>query len=286
MIDFAIPAGIAALAWWFSTGAILFLDGLPRHTFRWSMLGATVVMAAAFAVLHLSAKEATVAGAYLGFFSGLGLWAWQEMAFLLGFVTGPRPQSCPAGCKGWAHFGHAVQAILYHELAILIGALLVLAVTWGAPNQVGAWTFLALWALRLSAKLNLFLGVRNLNEAWIPAHLDFVKSYLTRRPMNYLFPVSITLATAAAVHFVRVALADDASDFEATAFALLATLLALAVLEHWLMVLPLNVDRLWAWGLRSHGKSLGRSALRHRNRNQDSGDGPLIHGRALLGRQV
>ena len=52
--------------------------------------------------------------------------------------------------------------------------------------------------------------VRNLNEDWIPEHLDFVKSFLTRRPMNFLFPISITLATVAAVHLVQSATAEEA----------------------------------------------------------------------------
>ena len=30
--------------WWFSTGIILFLNGLPRHTFKWTMSAATVIL--------------------------------------------------------------------------------------------------------------------------------------------------------------------------------------------------------------------------------------------------
>ncbi len=33
--------------WWFSTGAILWLDRLPRATHRWSLAAATAVAAAA-----------------------------------------------------------------------------------------------------------------------------------------------------------------------------------------------------------------------------------------------
>jgi hypothetical protein len=35
--------------------------------------------------------------------------------------------------------------------------------------------------------------------------------------------------------------------FQVTAYALVATLLALALLEHWFMVLPVPTEKLWAW---------------------------------------
>ena len=188
-------------------------------------------------------------------------------------------------------------AVLYHELAILMGAVAVVAVTWGQANQVGTWTFLVLWGLRLSAKLNLFLGVRNLNEDWIPEHLDFVKSFLTRRPMNFLFPISITLATVGAVHLVQSAMAEEASAFETTGFALLAMLLALAILEHWLLVLPIDADVLWAWGLRSHrgpktmdrqAGDVGRDGPPEKNRRRLAGaiDGLRRRGRTAAERRV
>jgi putative photosynthetic complex assembly protein 2 len=260
MADLIIPALFAATVWWLSTGIILYLDGLPVRTFRWSMLGVTVLLAVSLQILAITSAITTVAGAYIAFSCGVMIWAWQEMAFLLGFVTGPRKRACEHGCSGWRHFGHAVSAILYHELAILAGGAAVTAITWGQPNQVGTWTFFVLWGLRLSAKLNLFLGVRNLNKDWIPEHLAFVKGFLNQRPMNLLFPFSITLATVLAVYVVQAALSDDATDYEVTGFSLLGTLLGLAILEHWLLVLPLPTDALWAWGMRSRTASKSKPA--------------------------
>ena len=43
MMATAGPVLYALFVWWFSTGLILYLDRLPRHTFRWSLLGAKVV---------------------------------------------------------------------------------------------------------------------------------------------------------------------------------------------------------------------------------------------------
>jgi putative photosynthetic complex assembly protein 2 len=62
-----------------------------------------------------------------------------------------------------------VRAILWHELGILAVGLVIVAITWNAPNQVGTGTFVVLWVMRTSAKLNLFLGVRNLSEEFCRA---------------------------------------------------------------------------------------------------------------------
>jgi putative photosynthetic complex assembly protein 2 len=246
----------ALFVWWFSTGAILYLDGLPRRTYRWSLLGATAVAWAALVGLATSSDDVTPAGAYCAFTCAVLVWGWQEMAFLMGIVTGPRKTASPPGCTGWRHFVNATQTLLYHELALLAALAAVIAVTWGSANQVGAWTFLTLWVMRLSAKLNLFLGVRNTNEQFLPAHLSYLKSFLTRRPLNLLFPVSITASTAVAALMVRDLLAPGAGAFEVAGLTLVASLLVLAILEHWFLVLPVSLDALWRWGFRSHAERL------------------------------
>jgi putative photosynthetic complex assembly protein 2 len=254
MLRYALPILCACLAWWFATGAILYLDGLPRRTFRWSMLGATLLAGAALYVLALASAQASAGGAYLAFAAGVVVWGWVEMSFLMGWVTGPRRHGCALGCRGWRHFVHAIEAILYHELALIAAAAAVLAVSWGSANPVGAWTFLILWAMRQSAKLNLFFGVRNLGAELLPPHLAYLKSFFTRKPMNLLFPVSVTAGTVGAALLVQLALAAPAGSGQAVGFMMLATLLALAVLEHWLLVLPLPVDALWAWSLRARAE--------------------------------
>jgi putative photosynthetic complex assembly protein 2 len=47
------------------------------------------------------------------------------------------------------------------------------------------------------------------------------------------------------------ALEPGASRHEAVGFTLLATLVALGLLEHVFMVLPFSADALWRWGLAS-----------------------------------
>ncbi len=251
MTEHLYPALFALFVWWFSTGVIIYLDGLPRHTFRWSMLGATAVLGVSLYGLAKTADDTTVTGAYLAFTYGLLAWGWQEISFYMGYVTGPRSEPCPEGCSGWKHFGHAIQTSLWHELAIIAAALAVFALTWGQPNQVGVWTFMVLWWMHQSAKLNVFLGVRNLNEEFLPEHLDFLKSYLTKKPMNLLFPVSVTVSTVICVYLAEAALAADATPFEAAGYTFLTVLMALAILEHWFLVLPIPAAALWHWGLAS-----------------------------------
>ena len=108
------------------------------------------------------------------------MWAWQEVGFLLGYVTGPRQAPARPGSSEPQRFVQAIQTILYHEFALVVLGVLVLAITWDAPNQVGLWTFTILWVMRQSAKLNLFLGVRNLNDEFLPEHLRHLADAISR----------------------------------------------------------------------------------------------------------
>ncbi|EKV32849.1 hypothetical protein C882_1687 [Caenispirillum salinarum AK4] len=252
MSNYVLPVLYGLFVWWASTVLIIYLDNLPKRTFKWSLLGATAVLAACLYGLHASADDPSVTGAYVAFTCGVLAWGWQEISFYMGYVTGPRKQPCKDGCKGWVHFGHAIMTNLWHELAIIAAAGVVVALTWNAPNQVGLWTFLILWWMHQSAKLNVFLGVRNLNEEFLPEHLSFLKSYFTRKPMNLLFPVSVTISSIITYVLVMKA-ANAATAFEAVGFTFLAAFMALAVLEHWLLVLPLPTAGLWQPGLKARG---------------------------------
>ena len=252
MSQYGLPVLYTLFVWWFSTGLILYLDGLARPTFRWSMAGATVVLAGALYGLKVSSADASVGGVYVAFTSSILVWGWLEMSFLMGFITGPWRAPCPAGCKGWLRFRYALRTLLHHELALLVAAVIVYLLTRDGANQVGLWTFVILWAMRQSAKLNVFLGVRNLSEEFLPVHLRYLETFFTRKAMNALWPVSVTAATVVAALLWQRACADDASAHDATRFTFLATLLSLAVIEHLFMVLPLPATALWNWGLRSH----------------------------------
>lgn len=252
MTSAALPVLFAIFVWWFSTGLVMLLDGLPRTTFRWSHLLASLLALGALAGLVHTAPQTTPAGAFCAFTCALLVWGWHELSFLTGWVTGPRQVAATPGVRGWPRFVQAVQAILWHELAILASGCLILALTWEAPNQVGMATFAVLWVMRISAKLNVFLGVRNLSTELLPPHLAYLGSYFRRRAMNLLLPVSISAATAVAVSLVLDALASPPGSADAVGGLLVATLLVLAIVEHWLLVLPLQATALWRWALRNH----------------------------------
>jgi putative photosynthetic complex assembly protein 2 len=118
-------------------------------------------------------------------------------------------------------------------------------------------TFAVLWVMRISAKLNVFLGVRNLSIEFLPPHLAYLASFFRKRAMNLLFPLSVTASTVVAAWMVLEALAAPPGGAYATGQLLVVTLLVLAILEHWLMVLPFNPTALWRWAMRDrkHGTS-------------------------------
>lgn len=252
MADLALPVLYTLFAWWFSTGVILYLDGLPPRTFPFTLQCATVLLGAALWALVHTRNDTSVAGAYCAFTCALLVWAWQEVAFLLGVVTGPRRSACPPGATGWRRTGYALQAVLYHELALIVLAIAVVACVGPGENRVGLWTFMTLWVMRQSAKINIFLGVRNLGENFLPPHIAYLKTYFRRAPMNVLFPFSVTLATGAAILVWMHLFSGVPGPFETAGIALVGTMLALGALEHWLLVLPLPTEALWRWGMRSH----------------------------------
>lgn len=246
MAEHLVPALVTIFLWWFCTGVIFVLDGLPSRSFRWSMAGATLLLGAAFGGVWISASDTTLFGAYVAFCSALLVWGWQEIAFLTGTVVGPYRKPCPDGLSGYPRFVLAVRALLHHELAILLLAGAIAAMTWGAENQLALWTFLLLWAARTSTKLNIFLGVRNFAESFLPAHLAYMTSFFRRRPMNLLFPLSVTACTIGTLLLFQGAFAAD-DDVTAAALTLLGTLAALALLEHWFLMLPIPFEALWSW---------------------------------------
>ncbi len=252
MSAYLLPTLFTILVWWFSTGAILWLGRLPAYTFKWTMGIATIGLALAVVGLSISASGTSAASAYCAFTCAVLIWGWQEIGFLLGYVTGSRRSECPPDSRGWLRVRHATEAILHHELALIGLALLVLGACWNQPNQTGWWTFLVLWVMRLSAKLNLFLGVRNLSENFLPPHLAYLQTYFSRRAWNWLMPISLVAATAVAVPLWMAGKTQPVDGHATTGLCLVAVLLTLAALEHLFMIAPIPTSWLWKWGMRAN----------------------------------
>jgi putative photosynthetic complex assembly protein 2 len=251
MAAYVVPPIYAAFVWWFSTGAVLLLVGRSGRFDILRIVCATSLLAVSLCGLALAGNDSSVVGAYAAFTSTILLWGAQEIAFLAGWVTGPRPQRCPAGVMGMERLSLALQAILYHELALLTCCAAIVALTWNGANQIGLWTFVALWVLRQSAKINLFLGVPVTNDELMPDAVRFLKSYFARKSVSVFFPVSVTLATAVLVIMIQRIVEVAATPFDVAGLTLVSTLFALGVVEHWFMLLPMPAMKLWGWGMRS-----------------------------------
>lgn len=260
MYEVGFPILYVLFVWWFSTGAILLLVGMPTRSYPWSLAAATGVGVAAMIGIWASADLPTVAGAFCAFTCALLVWGWHETAFLLGYVTGSRRRPLPAGVTGRDRFRLASQTVMHHELAILATVVAIAVLTWGQPNQVALWAFTVLWLMRLSAKLNIFLGVGKLAEEFLPAHLAYLKSYFRRARGNALLPVSIILPTGIVWLMGRAALAPDATAFDTAGLILAASLLALAVIEHLFFILPVPDTALWRWAVREPGSHAAAGA--------------------------
>ena len=157
-------------------------------------------------------------------------------------------QSCPASAPEWERFLRAWGTIAYHEILLVAALAAIWLHTGEAANPVGYWTFALLFAARISAKLNLFLGVPRIHTDLLPGALAHLPSHFRTARLNWLFPISITGLTFAVACWIE-RLNDATDPGRITAFALLAAITALALVEHWLMVLPLPDEKLWRWML-------------------------------------
>jgi hypothetical protein len=81
-----------------------------------------------------------------------------------------------------------------------------------------------------------------------------MESFFRRRAVNLLFPVAVTAASLALALLVARAIDDNATPATAIGTTLVATMLALAIVEHWMLVLPLDTTALWRWAIREAGR--------------------------------
>jgi putative photosynthetic complex assembly protein 2 len=254
MIELIVAVSFAIFIWWFSTGAILYLDNLAKTTYRWSLIVFAAVAAAALVCIAKIGSQLTVSGAYAGFICAILVWGWVELTFLTGIVTGSNktpwqpPQNGQIQPK-LLRLKMAVGALVYHELLIAFFALVIFVLSKDKQNQVGLATYIVLWAMRTSSKINLFLGVRNWSAEFLPEHLRYLKSFFKRRSMNWLFPFSVLLSVVCLYSLSVNAFASGTALETKTGMILVGALLALGLLEHLLMVMPFSANGLWKWAM-------------------------------------
>ncbi len=236
------------LAWWLSTGAVLYAAGREEPRVVPVMAGASILAAAGFVALWFSLGMADIHGVWLGFLGALGIWAWHEASFLTGVLTGPRREPCPPGLRGYGRFKAAFEAIRDHELAIAATGIGIVAISWGADNRIGMWTFLLLWGMRISAKLILFLGAPHVAVAMLPRRLAYMASYFRMDRVSAVLPAFIIAMTFGFVLLCHAAATAEPLA-EAVTATILATFLALAIAEHLFLVLPVSDAALWRWAM-------------------------------------
>ncbi len=237
---------LVVLLWAASTALIFFLDSLPQRTFKWSMSAATVLLGLSLYGAWVWRGDTGTFAVVASFTASMMVWGWMEMSLYMGYVTGIRKQQCPHGCQGVKHFGHAIAVNIWHELAIIAGA----AILYFIDNQMALWTYVMLWLMHLSARLNVFLGVRNVSAEFVPEHMAVLRSFLRKRNMNPLFPVSCIVLVG-----LTVWLAFN-SGSSSLPYTIAATLAAIGLLEHILLMLPLPVEKLWHWSQARKSKTV------------------------------
>jgi len=251
MIEFStgILAAVlfALLCWWLGTGVILWLVRLPVASFRFSLPVFSVLFLMGLWGAHTSMDASSPDRAYLGFASVILMWSWHELAFLTGRVTGPRRVSLSPGARGWPRFVQALQVLLHHELALLANFLMLLWLQNDQPNHVALCTFALLWCMRFTAKMNLFLGVPEVGDQYLPRHLAYLGSYFKRGPASAFFYLTMGVSCLTWAWLIWRAQSETVTSI--TGWTLLATMLGLAIVEHVLMVFHVPMQRLWGWAM-------------------------------------
>lgn len=244
----------AALAtlflWWFSTGIILWRVRVADNGSRQDHLNSVIIglplLALGAVAAWASRDDLSANGIYAAFLAALALWGWIELAFLSGVVTGPNHSVCPPGLPDSARFWRAVGTIAWHETLLALTALALALLVMGSENPFAFGTFALLFVARISAKLNLFLGVPRINTQFLPSPLAHLPSHFRVARITAFFPLSVSLLTVLAALLLERSI-NVADPGMAVGYALLTCLCLLAVIEHWFMVLPLPDEKLWRW---------------------------------------
>ncbi len=238
---------LATLAvWWISTGAIVLMGERSNGARRIAMGVASVLALIGLGGVWALRDVATPLGAYGGALAALALWAWHEMSFLFGYITGPNRAACPREVAGWARFRAAAATLIHHELALAATLVLLAVMSLGAENLIALQVFAMMFVLRISSKLNLYLGAPHFTDQFLPKRLSYLNSYFSRERAGAFF-IATTLSICALSAALIWSAVQAPSPFTAAGLALLAALAALGALEHLFLALPLPDAALWRW---------------------------------------
>lgn len=223
--------------WVVLTAGVMLLNRRGLRAARIGLVAALPLLAAAHHLLWATRHDLSVFGAYGAFAAGLLIWAWHELAFYSGVLSGPWRAACPPHARGFTRFQYALGTHLYHEAACLVELIFFVVLLHDASNLLGPLAFGLSWALQHSAKLNVLLGVRSLDPDLFPAHMRYLGSYWRRRSGNAFFLPSLSVAALLAI-MLWLAVGVHAAEPAGVRLALIATLISLGAIEHVLLILP------------------------------------------------
>ncbi len=246
-----VPFIVTVLVWFFATGLIAWVDNREHATFSRSLMIAGAGGLVGLVAILISLFSTSIGAVYLAFVGALLTWAWHEVGFLTGAAAGPRKIPADAHATGLERFTQASATVIYHEIALALTALLLISLSWNAPNQIGATVFVLLLLMRLMAKLNMFAGVPNSSVEMLPPHLNYLKSYFGPNRMTAMLGLTILVIVAVATWFGSLALAAPLGSAEMVGATLLFALCLLGALEHLFLALPFRDGMLWGWALPS-----------------------------------
>ena len=204
-------------AWWLSTGLILMATRRFPPDGTAIRLTAGAVAAVGLIGALVSENMVSAHGAWLGFFAALMLWGAHEIAFLTGWIAGPRRSPADPG----------------RSLT-------------GSANQTVLSTFLAFWGLRSLAELNLYLGAPQAAIHMLPRRLHYLASYFRGDRISPALPVTINILIGALVALI-IRCVDHPDELASTSAGLLAALVLLGIAEMFFLMFPFREDRLWRW---------------------------------------
>lgn len=250
-----VPFIVTLVIWFTATGVIAFFanPASPARMggiFRRSVVVGGMAGIAGLITILLSSSSTSEAALYLSFIGTLMVWGWHEVGFLTGASAGPRREAQSPGARGLDRFAEATASVLHHELALALTALMLISLSWTAPNQIGATVFVLMFGLRILSKINLFIGVPNSSVEMMPEHLGYLKSYFGPNRMTLVLAASIAGILALSAWFASLAMAAPAGSPEMVGASLLTALCLLGGLEHLFLALPFRDGMLWGWAFK------------------------------------
>jgi len=251
-----VPFIVTVMIWFVATGLVAWADNRDAKTFPKSILIGGIGGIAGLFVILMASQSVSVFAVYAAFVGALMVWGWHEIGFLTGAATGPRREAASPGLTGARRFAEATATVIHHEVMLALTALLLISLSWNLPNQIGATVFVMLFGLRLSAKINMYIGVPNTSVEMLPPHLEYLKTYFGPNRMTWLLGVSILAITAIAMWFGSLAMQAQLGSAEMVGASLLTTLCLLGALEHGFLALPFRDGMLWGWAFRKREATL------------------------------